>query len=269
MRSRTLAHALKAALACLVVVLLFTVTAYADETTEANRLIAQVNALQAEVVLLDEQTVELWNKVDEIDPAAANAADALPLLADVETLDAETTRCTQFIVALLDRMADLDVSEELKTYADQQKEIAEDYLQAYALTDELITRYKVVWNPRRLSALSQAEVEALDEEIVELATRSQELLAHVGEKEQASQQYYTDSKLGEPATGGRSWVLWVISLGISSASALGCGIVARRKNRNIVGWGIFGFLIPIVALIAIQAVRKVEYRADPLAQPRL
>ena len=34
-----------------------------------------------------------------------------------------------------------------------------------------------------------------------------------------------------------------------------CIYIARRKNRNMVGWGFFGFFLPLVAIIWISCLK--------------
>lgn len=45
--------------------------------------------------------------------------------------------------------------------------------------------------------------------------------------------------------------LWLISLAIAIVFAVICYRVAEGKGRSGVLWGIFGFIIPIIALIII------------------
>ena len=98
-----------------------------------------------------------------------------------------------------------------------------------------------------------------------------ELYDQVIEMQQASLQYFNENDVGRAGETGRSWIAWVVSLAIASTSALICGLVARKKSRHIIGWGIFGFFVPIAALIAIFVVRPVDLEPQPAAllQPRL
>lgn len=126
----------------------------------------------------------------------------------------------------------------------------------------------MLFDQEQRAQLSKAELQKLDKEITDLEAQNKELYGQVVEMQQASLQYFNENDVGQAgeATGtGRSWIGWIASLVIASACALVCGLMARKKNRNVIGWGIFGFFIPIAALIAILVVRPVDLEPQPAA----
>ncbi|MFA4965122.1 MAG: hypothetical protein WC709_05725 [Thermoleophilia bacterium] len=265
-----MAHLLKALSAGLFMVLLFAVPASADGLAEANSLVDQANAIQSQTRALDAQIGEKIKKVFAIDPADENAADALPMLAEARAALVRMTDNTRSVAALWGQVASLGVSEEATTYAAQQKDIAETSLRYHGVTSDLLTRFQTLYDPGKLGKLSKAELRTLYRELTDLEAQSGELDAQLTEMEQASQRYFDEHDVGQSGEGGRGWAAWIVGLAVASASGVTCGVVARKKNRNIVGWGVFGLFIPIAALLAVFAVRRVELelRFAPLLQPQ-
>lgn len=266
-----MAYAIKALFAGLLMVLLFAAPSYAAGLDKANDLIGQANTIESKTRALDAQAGEQIKKALAIDPASKRTADALPLLAEAQTVLARMIQNTQSVAALWDQVESLGVSTEATTYAGQMHDIAETYLQYLGVTRDLLTRYQTLYDPNKLSKLSRAELRKLDQEFSDLKVRSGELDARIIRMQQATQQYFKEHDVGKARTGGRSWAAWIVTLVVATVSGLVCGVLARRKNRNILGWGVFGFFIPIAALVAILAVRKVELesKSAPLLQPRL
>jgi hypothetical protein len=44
---------------------------------------------------------------------------------------------------------------------------------------------------------------------------------------------------------------FLIGLFFAAVSALLCGVIAERKWRSPLGWALFGFLLPLVALVLL------------------
>jgi hypothetical protein len=265
------AYAIKALFAGLLMVLLFAVPSYAAGLDKANDLIGQANAIETKTHALDAQAGEQIRKALAIDPASKRATDALPLLAEAQTILARMIQNKQSVAALWDQVASLGVSREATTYASQMKDIAETYLQYLGVTRDLLTRYQTLYDRNKLSKLSGAELRKLDQEFSDLKARSGELDARIIQKQQSTQQYFKEHDVGKAGAGGRKWGRLVASLIFDACSALACGILARRKNRRILAWGAFGLLVPIAALVAILAVRKIDLQPQsaPLLQPRV
>ena len=53
---------------------------------------------------------------------------------------------------------------------------------------------------------------------------------------------------------------------IALVGAILCGAIASSKGRSVVGWAIFGFLLPIIALIAAMFMKPGE-KVDQPWQP--
>lgn len=93
----------------------------------------------------------------------------------------------------------------------------------------------------------------------------------MSQRQQASQRYFDEHDIGATAEAGLPWTPGVATLLLPSASSLVCGVVARKKNRRVIGWGLFGFFVPIGALLFVWAVRTsvLEVRPAPLLRPGL
>ena len=267
-----MAQLLKGLFAGLLLLALLATPAYADDLERANGLMAQENALGSETLELEAEFETLVDKILAIDAAGENAADALPMLAEAQELIARLSANAESAASLMDQITSLDdLSEEMVAYAAHMREVDETYVEYYRVTSDLLTRYQTVYDSEKLSQMSRPEIRLLRREFTELAERSNDLYAQLANQKQVAQQYYAEHDLSRNTAGGRSWISWIVGLTIASASALICGLVARKKNRTIIGWGVFGFFIPFPALIAIFVVRKIELepKSAPLLQSQL
>lgn len=167
----------------------------ADPTAEAKSLIEQVGALAAKSGPLDEQIGELMAKVGEIAPASANAADALPIIADVVATLGKMTKDEKAAAALWGKVAELDVGEESKTYAGQQKELMDLRVQEDALNVRLLAKLKTMYG--KYSELGSAESVKLVQKVAEIGAKLNKLESRIDLKERASEQYFEDNQLGE------------------------------------------------------------------------
>ena len=256
-----MAHLLRVLCAASLLVFVIAGTALAgdaEDVDEANRLIDQANVIVHETSDLDAQAAALLSEVFEIDPAAENAADALPKLAEIQGIYAEITQKLESTAGLWGEVEALAVSEEQESYFSQKREIQETSIEFYAAFSDLMARYQVLFDPEQVAELSQAGRDALEQETTDLAAEVDRLDVRLTAMEQSANQYYVDNDLGEPAAEGRGWVGWTAYVVLGTASALACGALARRKNRNVAGWAIFGFVMPVITLIAILIVGKVE-----------
>src|SRR5512137_522676 len=95
---------LKTLPACLLLVflpvLLLPIAAYADQTDEANQLIAQAQAILAKTNQLDQRAGELEAKLGQVDPAGKKAADALPILDELQSIVGEMQQDSASLKAL-------------------------------------------------------------------------------------------------------------------------------------------------------------------------
>lgn len=157
---------------------------------------AEAKALVDEAISLDTRKNEIMAKAEAIDPEAGRAADAPSVFADVQAVLGEMTETQEAIAALYGEAATLDVGEKLTQYAAQQKEIAELWVQAYAIESDLVAHYAVAADPQR-SGVSRADQEKLDQELADLDEASGEAFMRVWERAEASQQYFRDNALPE------------------------------------------------------------------------
>jgi len=168
-----------------------------------------------------------------------------------------TTRMASISV-LWAKAGALAESEEQAIYARRQQEIAETYLEAHAVTSELLKRYRILYDAERLAGLTDAEFDELDQEFVDLGAQSDELYARLDTMEAAAERYYEENRLDESPAGSLGWIGLIVSLAIASGFAVLCGVLAGRKNRNVIGWGILGFVAPLIGVLAVLAVKKLE-----------
>jgi len=205
-----MSHPLRVQLTCLTVALLMAVTGCggqtaasqtktpeasatsqaADPTDEANRLMAEAKALAKKTYDLEG---ELWEGHMMMALIAPNAAAAKPELAKARALLDEMRANEKSIVALLDRVMRLEVSEELATYAGQQKEIAALRLLSMADVEDLLGRIDTLYEHK--DKPSEADLEKLFVEIE--PSDPDDPLAHLEEKGQASREYFRESGLPE------------------------------------------------------------------------
>jgi hypothetical protein len=261
-----MAHPFAVLLLALAVTVLVAGPALAGDIERANELIDEANALLDEHNALDGRAGELLDEAFAIDPASADAVDALPLLEEAEAILATMKGTMSSIAALWVQAGDLAETAEQAAYASQQEDIAKTHVEAHVITGELLSRYMILYDSREMSELTEAELEALDREFTELGGRSEELYGRVEEMELAAERYYTENDLDAAVDTGGSPAGLLVSLLVASGSALGCAAIARGKNRSVVGWGIFGFFIPIAALVGVAVVKKLEPPLTPASQ---
>ena len=149
-----LATLCKVLFAALFMILLAASPGYAAGLDEANDLIGEANSRITETRALEVQLREQLKEVFAIDPPGDSAADALPMLADAQGILGAMTEKMQSVAALWGQMAALDVSEEATTYAEQQYNIAQTYLQDMGVTSDLFLKYAVLFDRERRGQLS-------------------------------------------------------------------------------------------------------------------
>jgi hypothetical protein len=240
-------------------VLLLPVAAYADQTDEANQLIAQAQAILAKANQLDQRAGELEAKLGQVDPAGKKAADALPILVELQGIVGEMQQDSASLKALYEQLSNLDVSEELKTWAGMQVEVTELNAQVFALMDDVFAKDKVVFG--QWNELSQAERDQRIQEVTDLVNEASQGFTEVAAKDEAAKQYYADNDLATTLAGGSATTTelntgLLIGIGVGSfifaaLFAFVCGYLAKRRGRSALGWAILGFLFPVIALILV------------------
>jgi len=255
--SATLAVAVMAA-ALLTLALLAAAPCYAAADDDPVELARQTTALSDETIELEGRLQDRLAIAFADGPYGENAADTLPLFAEAQGILGQMTENIQASAALWAKVAALDLNREATTYAEQQYHVLGTYSSYNATTGDLLQKYAVLYDADRRDALGAKGLRGLEQEIADLETRNEKLLARLVREDKESLRYFNDHDVDLGAGGGVAWIPWLIRLGIASASAVACGVVAGRKNRNVALWGVFGFFVPLVAVITALVVRKVE-----------
>lgn len=151
--------------------------------TQAKTLAKETNDLEG----------ELWEGHMMTALIAPNAAAAKPELVKAGALLDEIRANEKKIAALLDRVVRLDASEELTTYAGQQKEIAELRYRSMAYVEDLLAGIETLF--REKGTASEADVEKLFVETAPADPDSPQAIWE--EKGQASFAYFRQSGLPE------------------------------------------------------------------------
>jgi hypothetical protein len=238
--------------ACLL--LLFAPAVRADDLDEANELIGRTNKLEMSTIGLDEQGGELLDEAYAIEPGSAKSRRAALLLDQTADLVALVLTNDRSTATIWRQIMALDVPAATKTYAAKELKVSEAHAEAYTAIHELVTTSAKVY--REYDRLSPAELDRLGARIDELSLRSDELQVRYDRLAADASAYYEDNDLDEDASGGRSPLQWIISLSVAGAFSLASGLVARNKNRNVVGWAALGFFLPLIGLGGALAVRK-------------
>jgi hypothetical protein len=163
-------------------------SAAGGDGSDADALMARAATLAARTTDLEAQLWEgrLMAALIATDPAAARTE-----LSAAGALLEEMRANEKAIAALLGQVAGLDVSEELRTYAVQQKEIADLRLLSMAGVGGLLDRVET--SLRENGGLSQADIEKLFAALE--PSGPDDPLASLEEKGQASRVYFNESGL--------------------------------------------------------------------------
>jgi hypothetical protein len=245
-------------LVVLLVVVLCPAVAGAVTAADVSGRVEQIRTLGAQTRALDKKIVAELDSALAVDPTVQKADDAVRSLDQAGTDLATLLDDMQSISGLWSEISALDISASAQAYATQQHDIAEKNLEYYGLLAQQIADYRVLYDREKLAALSRPEIRRMIREIKELARKMSDVDSSLDDLEASSHRYFQDHRVAWARKSGTVWWRPVASLVIASVFALLCGILARRKNRNIFGWAIFGFFIPLPALIAILAVSRID-----------
>lgn len=163
------------------------------QTDEANKLIDQMNASIQKSNALQKQITQLVDDVGKIDPTSKDVTKAAPMLAEAKSKLAQDTSSLQTVVKLTDQIAALDVDAEMKTYAGQQKAIAQLLVQERGITRTLLSTLEELYDPAKASKYTQAELDNLTTRVNNLVAQDSELQSKIAEKQGASDQYFKDN----------------------------------------------------------------------------
>jgi hypothetical protein len=254
-------------LAVALIVLLVPVVAQADPIADAQAIFQKASAERDRQGAIDARIGKTLNRA----LASKSNAKALSLLAAVDADLARITGTSESQAALMEQLAALDVSQELKTFAGQQQAIEEQYQQVYRVLGELVAKYKLV--ARRWGDLDNADRKQLRQDIAGLQTQLQTQWTQVKADAESSAQYYDTNQLDseltnaqQPATSPDVAVASLTSgaiVGIvvggllaSTLFALVCGLLARRKKRSVAGWAVLGFFFGLIPLVVVAVLSE-------------
>ena len=188
-----MSHLRTALVACVLSAAILGLTGCSSQTEPANKLIDQMNVLNGKSNTLETQIAGLIDDIGKVDPTSKDVTKATPLLAQAQAkLDQEKINA-QAVGSLADQISALDVESELKTYAGQQKEIATVDGQDLSITAELLGTFRELYDPKKASKFSQAELDALTNKANDLIASGGTLRSKIAEKQGASDQYFRDN----------------------------------------------------------------------------
>jgi hypothetical protein len=162
---------------------------------EWDLLVAQTQALLDENDALETQMGDALDKVNAIDFAGGNAADAPPILADVRADLGQLKKNSESIMVLWDKASELDVGEEYTTYAGQQKEIEGLQIKMYAVANDLIAKLAYMFG--QIGKATPAEIDKLNGELSGVMAKGDKLQSRIDEKKQESEKYANDNIAAE------------------------------------------------------------------------
>lgn len=254
-----------------VLLLVWPGSALGADAAEVSALVDRIQGLQEQANDLDVKAMDDLRMALAADPFDENAGDALRIIDRAGKNLSVVIQDMGEIAGLWSDISALDLVPSARTYAVQQYDIAEKNLEYYELSALLLDDYRTVYDREKLASLSRQDLKRLDEELAEVPKKMDRLDAELTRMEAASHEYFQANRVAWMQSQGVVWWRPVGSLIVASAFALLCGVLARRKNRSIAGWAVFGFFVPVIALIAILAVRKVELAPGdlPVRRPPL
>jgi hypothetical protein len=179
--------------ACVLSVAVFGASGCSDQSDEANKLVDQMNVLVGKSNSLESQISKLVEETNKIDPTSKDVAKAPAMIAEAQTkLDQDKTN-TKAVISLLDQITALDVSGEMKTYANQQKAIAELEVQELGLTDDLLATFRQLYDPKKAKDYTQAQLDELTNKANDTIAKDNALLSEISGKQGASDQFFKDN----------------------------------------------------------------------------
>lgn len=165
-----------------------------DDSDRANELISQAKALAQKAGAGEGRLNDLWTKIGKLDPAK-DSTEALKMLDEAADGYAAMMKEQEAVAALYGRLAKLGVAKKLRTWAGQQKEIADLSARSTAVLQEFVAKDKVLfslWNQ-----LGETDRQKLIDELEGLDARSLELRTRARDLQQASKKYWQDNGLGQ------------------------------------------------------------------------
>jgi uncharacterized protein (DUF3084 family) len=178
---------------CILLVAALGVSGCSDETDQANKLIDKINVVVVQSNTLQGEVTQLVDDINKINPTSKDLPKATPKLAEARTKLDQHKKNLQEVDSLIDQIAALDVSSEMKTYMGMLKEAAKVQQQEQTVTNNLLTTVGELYDPKKASKYSQAELDALTDKLNTLIAEDSTLQAEIAEKQGAAEQYFKDN----------------------------------------------------------------------------
>lgn len=178
-------------------VLLFALAGCGDQTKDANAAIAAANEQSKKYTELDNQISTLMDQAMAVDMTAEGVKPGIEAFDQASAKFEERKAVITAIKAEFEKIAGYKVSEETKTYASQQVEIANLLGQMDDLGLELIASTKSLYELVQSGSQDAAKAEELSKAIDDTSAKLTEIDAQVTEKQAASDKYFIDAGLGQ------------------------------------------------------------------------
>ncbi len=178
-------------------VLLFALAGCGDQTKDANAAIAAANEQSEKYTALDNEISTLMDQAMAVDMTADGVKPGIEAFNQASAKFEERKAVIAAIKAEFEKIAGYDVSEETKTYASQQVEIATLLGQMDDLGLELIASTKALYELVESGSQDGAKAEEYSKAIDTTSAKLTEIDAQVTEKQAASDKYFIDAGLGQ------------------------------------------------------------------------
>lgn len=187
----------------IVVVLLLAVsigsvlTGCGDDKAAANAAIDASNAAVEKANEYDAQAVKLFDQIGSLKPGGTSSERALELIAQAEVAIKNKNAQVKVAIDELSKISSMDVTDDFKTYAKQQIELAQLQKQSNDLLLEATAEFRAVFEN---AASAKPNTKALDQsfaKIEEVFADADRLSTKIDEKAGASDAFFQEKRLGE------------------------------------------------------------------------
>lgn len=168
-----------------------------DQTEEANAAIDASNKAVDAANEADAEAVALFEKIGKLEPGSASTDEALKLVEEAEAAIAAKNAQVQKAADELAKIKDLEVSQDFKTYADQQIEIAKLQIQSNELLLKATAEFKKVFENAGDKSPDMKQLQQSFQTIDEVFAQADELSASIEEKAATSDAFFQEKSLGE------------------------------------------------------------------------
>lgn len=192
-----MARSTKVVAVMLAAVMVFALAGCGDQTKDANAAISAANEQSKKYTALDNAISALMDQASAVDMTSEGVKPGI-IAIDQATAKFEQRKVVIAAVkAEFEKIAGLKVSDEIKTYAKQQVEIATMLGQMDDLGVQLISKTKALYQLIESKSTESAKAEELSKSIDDTSKQLSDLDAKVTEKQAASEKYFIDAGLGQ------------------------------------------------------------------------